>query len=128
VARGRPAAPGGSIDSLADTLAKSWATFWATPVAEMPTVGWLLAGYPDQATSSVEAVFRNVISASDPPPPNWVAGIIAAVVADVTTVAAFQDARAAFDRLHADVQEGERALERGLQIIRDRYEGGAPLV
>jgi len=120
--------PGQSIDSLADTLARSWATFWATPVAEMPTVGWLLAGHPDRATSSVEAVFRNVISVSDPPPPGWVAGIIAAVVADVATVAAFQDARAAFDRLHADVRQGERTLERGLQIIRDRYEGGAPLV
>ncbi len=120
--------PGESIDSLVDTLARSWATFWPTPAAEMPTVGWLLAGHPDRATSSVEAIFRTPLSASDPPPPGWVAGIIAAVVADVSTIAAFQDARAVFDRLHADVQEGERALERGLQIIRDRYEGGAPLV
>ncbi len=120
--------PGESIDSLADTLARSWATFWPTPAAEMPTVGWLLAGQPDRATSSIEATFRNVISASDPPPSGWVAEIIAAVMTDVATIAAFQDARAAFDGLHADVQEGERALERGLQIIRDRYEGGAPLV
>jgi hypothetical protein len=120
--------PGESIDSLADTLARSWATFWPTPAAEMPTVGWLLAGQPDRATSSIEATFRSVISASDPPPSGWVAGIIAAVMADVATVAAFQDARAVFNRLHADVRQGEHALERGLQIIRDRYEGGAPLV
>jgi len=120
--------PGESIDGLADTLARSWATVWVTPVAEMPTVGWLLAGHPDQATSSVEGVFRTVMSASDPPPPGWVAGIIAAVVADVSTAAVFKDARAAFDRLYAAVREGERALEHGLHIIRDRYEGGAPLV
>lgn len=61
----------------------SWATTWLTPVAEMPTAGWLLAGRPDLATTTVEATFRHPTVTSDPPPPDWVAGIIAHAAADL---------------------------------------------
>lgn len=120
--------PGESSNAIAATMATSWATVWLTPVAEMPTAGWLLAGRSDLATTAVEATFRHPTVTSGPPPPGWVAGIIAHAAADLAAAAAFQRARAAFDRLHTDVREGERALERGLRVIRDKYEGGAPLV
>jgi len=120
--------PGASGNAIAATMATSWATVWLTPTAEMPTTGWLLAGRTDQATAAVEAIFRHPMVTSGPPPSGWVARIITQVVTDMASDAAFERARAAFGRLHADVWEGERALERGLRIIRDRYEGGEPLV
>jgi len=120
--------PGESSNAIAATMATSWATTWLTPVAEMPTAGWLLAGRSDLATTAVEATFRHPTVTSGPPPPGWVARIITQAATDMAADAAFERARAAFRRLHTDVLEGERALERGLCIIRDRYEGGELLV
>ncbi len=120
--------PENSAHSLADGWAKGWSNYWLTSVAEMPTVGWLLARQPHRAAESVEGGFRSGLSACNPPPSNWIESIMQKTGTDLEATATAAQVRKALNVFHLDVQKGECMIEGGLQTIRDRYEGGEPLV
>ncbi len=111
---------------LGQTAARSWIEIF--PVQTQPaTLGWLLAGKPDRAAQYIYDGYLTFPSTT-PPPLAWFQDIFQAAWPGLESNPAYQNVKTIQEKLFEQVQTAEKELERGIQRIRDRYEGGEPFV
>jgi hypothetical protein len=120
---------GRSFDTVGHPLHENWAGAWldALPIQQPLTLGWVLAGRPDEAARVVyDGIIRNNPGASAPV--HWIEGLLSAMGRELETGEAYKEfARQAYG-LMKSLDAALQRLDKGMTDIRDRYEGGAPLV
>jgi len=89
--------------------------------------GWLLANKTREATATIAIEQRNGIRPLGPPKA-WLEPQLERALQDLKRVNTYQLARKTEAELFETVSKAEQHLAKGLRTIRDRYEGGEPLV
>ncbi len=122
-------ANGRSYETVGHPLHENWAGAWldAMPIGQPMTLGWILAKQPGEAAQVVyEASMRTNQGATAPVP--WVEERFSAMGRELEIGDAYKEfVRQAYELVRSLDAALER-LDKGMMDIRDRYEGGAPLV
>jgi hypothetical protein len=91
------------------------------------TLGWVLAGRPDEGARVVyDGIIRNNQGASAPV--YWIEGLLSAMGRELETGEAYKEFVSQAYGLMRSLDAAVQRLDEGMTAIRDRYEGGAPLV
>ncbi len=107
-----------TFEALDETVAVSWTS----------TLVWILANRPDQAAREVyENDIKNA-GATDFIPLSWFQDIFNEVSMELKNMSGFQAAIAKGQEAFQQLQKSEDVLQKGLDYIQDRYEGGTPPV
>jgi hypothetical protein len=104
-------------------LGTQWATYW---LAYPDIGGWLLGGHPGEATMAIHRTYS--MTARPYPSLEWIRPVFDATYRDLERQDVYADATRAGNALFEAVTRVEQFLAAGLRAIRDRYEGGEPLV
>jgi hypothetical protein len=114
------------------TLHENWAGTWldAMPIQRPLTLGWMLARRPDEAA---QVVYEGSMHANQgaTAPVHWIEGLLSTVGGELQTGEANVTYQEFMRQAHGLMRSLDAALQRldkGMTDIRDRYEGGAPLV
>lgn len=91
-------------------------------------IRWLLADKPDQAALEIFNGQAMHWDAAQHSSLSWFQDIFDATASELKNHKSYQEAQTAQRELFTKLLEAEKMLSQGLRIIRDRYEGGAPLV
>jgi hypothetical protein len=106
-----------------EELGTEWATYW---LVQLGVAGWLFGGRPDMAATGI---YRNYSMSARPYPPlEWIRPVFDATYRDLESQDTYRDFTRAGNSLFEAVARVEQHLAAGLRSIRDRYEGGEPLV
>lgn len=110
-------------------LHEVWAGAWlnALPIHQPMTMGWILARRPDKAA---QVVYQSNISTNRGATASihWYEELFTTVTHELRTGDEFQQFTNQAHTLAKSLNAALQRLDKGMQIIRDRYEGGAPLV
>jgi hypothetical protein len=120
---------GRSFDIVGHQLHENWAGAWldALPIQQPLTLGWVLAGRPDEGARVVyDGIIRNNQGASAPV--YWIEGLLSAMGRELETGEAYKEFVSQAYGLMRSLDAAVQRLDEGMTAIRDRYEGGAPLV
>jgi hypothetical protein len=122
-------ANGRSYETVGHPLHENWAGTWLDALhSRQPlTLGWMLARRPDEAAQVVykASVLTNP-GATAPVP--WIERLLSAVGSELQTGDAYKEFVRQAHGLARSLDAALQRLDKGMREIRDRYEGGAPLV
>lgn len=92
------------------------------------TVEWLLADKADQAAQEIYNTDARQWGAPDAVELSWFKDIFDATLANLKNDPVYEQVMRTQEELFKQISDVEKMLEAGLRHIRDRYEGGSPLV
>ncbi len=107
-----------AYEPLADTLARSW----------INVLVWILPNRPDQAAKEIYETDIKNAGATDFVPLSWFVDLFNEVANEVNSLTSFQIALAKQQALFQLLHTAEDMLQKGLDYIQQRYEGGTPPV
>lgn len=112
--------------SVPQRLASAWVDGWSLYRPE--TLGWLLAGHANRAALCLDGSLYTPGSRPAAPPVNWRQSVFESALLSLNGDQSYEQTRHAAHGLFDAVLTAERLLNDGLLYIRDRYEGGRPIV
>ena len=92
------------------------------------TLGWLLAGAPERAAGEMYDAHHNPASHNQYYPVEWLESVMHDVWTTLQSLDTYRSFCDANERFFDALCAAEQHLAEGLLIIRDRYEGGLPIV
>jgi hypothetical protein len=120
---------GRSFETEERRLHVTWAGAWleALPMHQPMTLGWILANRPDKAAHIVydSSILGNRGATA---PIHWYEEQFAAVATEIRMSDEFQRFTSRSQELARSLSAALQRLDKGMLYIRDRYEGGAPVV
>jgi hypothetical protein len=120
---------GRSFAIVGHPLHEVWAGAWleALPMTQPLTLGWVLAKRPDEAARVVyEGIIR--VNQGATAPVHWYEGLLSVVGRELETGEVYKEFVRQAHGLQRSLDAALQRLDKGMTDIRDRYEGGAPLV
>jgi hypothetical protein len=112
-----------------EDLGHTWTLWWLSHGAtghHSVVAGWLLAGRPEIAGASLHHIQSQSTTVSQPL--QWITRVLDASWNDLRLQQPHDDFTDAAEGLINALARTEQHLAHGLRLIRDRYEGGEPLV
>jgi hypothetical protein len=122
-------ANGRSYESPGHPIHENWAGTWldTLPIGQPMTLGWILAKQPGEAAQvAYEGNARTNPGATAPVP--WIEERLSATGRELETGDAYKEFTKQAHELERSLGAALQRLDKGMTDIRDRYEGGAPLV